>query len=184
MHTHWLVSIWECWRQTEVETTFGIELNRNRFFPIEWRSAETQNSLDDISSWMTYPEELGSIPRYATARSQTDMRLPLRRFWISGVKGSTPWATGCNKGVNWVGKQSKQADCKSIGLRLRGFESLPTHKNGIAGFLFEKTRLAHVGYITSSILCGVSSTVECQPSKLNMRVRFPYSAPDTVVAQG
>ena len=126
--------------------------------------------------WMTYPEELGSIPRYATARSQTDMRLPLRRFRISEVKGSTPWATGCNKGVNWVGKQSKQADCKSIGLRLRGFESLPAHKNGIAGFLFGKTRLAHVGYITSSILCGVSSTVECQPSKLNMRVRFPYSA--------
>ena len=49
-------------------------------------------------------------------------------------------------------------------------------KNGIAGFLFGKTRLTHVGYITSSILCGVSSMVECQPSKLNIRVRFPYSA--------
>lgn len=25
--------------------------------------------------------------------------------------------------------------------------------------------------------CRVSSTVECKPSKLDMRVRFPYSAP-------
>lgn len=75
----------------------GLSWSANRFFLLEWRSAETQNSLEGN------PEELGSIPRYATAQSQTDMRLPLRRFQISEVKGSTPWSTGCNKGVNWVG---------------------------------------------------------------------------------
>ena len=38
----------------------GLSWSANRFFLLEWRSAETQNSLEGN------PEELGSIPRYAT----------------------------------------------------------------------------------------------------------------------
>ena len=38
----------------------GLSWIANRFFLLEWRSAETQNSLE------SNPEELGSIPRYAT----------------------------------------------------------------------------------------------------------------------
>src|SRR5512138_357901 len=53
-----------------------------------------------------------------------------------------------------VPKRPTGADCKSAGLCLRRFESYPLHH-----------------------LCGCSSMVEPQPSKLMVWVRFPSPAP-------
>src|SRR5215207_8497971 len=53
-----------------------------------------------------------------------------------------------------VPKRPTGADCKSAGLCLRSFESYPLHH-----------------------LCGCSSMVEPQPSKLMVWVRFPSPAP-------
>jgi hypothetical protein len=48
---------------------------------------------------------------------------------------------------------------------LRRFESFPPH------------HIRHPAFFTPTLSCGSSSMVECQPSKLAMRVRFPSPAP-------
>src|SRR5690606_9571555 len=58
-----------------------------------------------------------------------------------------------------VGEWLNPSDCKSDRLCVRWFESSPLH---------HPTRPVR----------GYSSMVEQQPSKLNMRVRFPLPAPD------
>ena len=72
----------------------------------------------------------------------------------------------------------KGADCKSVGLRLRWFESNSLHQ------LFCKNVLKCFKRVSwgccrllKLIRCGCSSMVELKPSKLMTRVRFPSPAP-------
>ena len=98
--------------------------------------------------------------------------LPAQQARLCGIKLNHGKVTAL------VCKTNLRHQSAVLDFAVSGFESHPSHQNGIAGFLSVKQGWHIVGYITSSILCGVSSTVECQPSKLNMRVRFPYSAPN------
>ena len=72
----------------------------------------------------------------------------------------------------------KGADCKSVGLRLRWFESIPLHQ-AIARLYCSETRIAG-GSGNSLDAGGCSSMVEQKPSKLTTRVRFPSPAPQIV----
>lgn len=52
-----------------------------------------------------------------------------------------------------VGKWSKRADCKSVGCRLRGFESLPAHKEipkGVSGIRKVLGSSACAGYLSGN----------------------------------
>src|SRR5207248_5008288 len=66
----------------------------------------------------------------------------------------------------------KGADCKSVGLRLRWFESSLLHQNASCSSCWE-----------SMGPCGCSSMVEQKPSKLTTRVRFPSPAPAIAPAE-
>ena len=87
-------------------------------------------------------------------------------------------------GFGEVPKWPKGADCKSAGVRLRGFKSSPPH-HGIGCHEFglhrgwaEKgaiTRGARVSTVEQASLSGNSSAVERQPSKLGVAGSNPVS---------
>ena len=87
------------------------------------------------------------------------------------VAGSSPIASSSSGGVpEWP----KGADCKSVGLRLRRFESSPLHHYQLYG--------PCVG------AAGIAQLVERQPSKLNVAGSSPvsrssiFSGPSLIVA--
>ena len=71
----------------------------------------------------------------------------------------------------------KGTDCKSVGVRLRWFESNPLHHRMV--FIIRRACVSqNAGLRRAAALArGCSSMVESQPSKLAVRVRFPSPAP-------
>ena len=109
--------------------------------------------------------------------------------------GQDPAAEGCGKLLysavrrGGVPEWLKGADCKSVGLRLRWFESSLLHQ-GESVLMVEAERTCEVAGAcplsrvkTGSVPGpgGCSSMVELKPSKLKTRVRFPSPAPASVV---
>ena len=87
-------------------------------------------------------------------------------------------------GFGEVPKWPKGADCKSAGVRLRGFKSSPPHHGtgchefGLHRGWAEKgaiTRGARVSTVEQASLSGNSSAVERQPSKLGVAGSNPVS---------
>lgn len=71
-----------------------------------------------------------------------------------------------------------------LDLAVSGFESHPSHQNGIAGFLSGKQGWHIVGYITSSILCGNSSigrALAFQAKGCGFEPRFPLNCGCSVI---
>ena len=91
--------------------------------------------------------------------------------------GTGPKIAGCfhrqHESAGGIPKRPTGADCKSAGLRLRWFESTSLHHFGLVETSCSATGCNAAG----GSRCGSSSTVEPQPSKLMVRVRFPSPAP-------
>src|SRR5690606_36200633 len=83
-----------------------------------------------------------------------------------------------NRGARFGGVPEwlKGTDCKSVGARLRWFESSPLHQIHASLKVLWHQRVGETSS-EGTLIGGCSSVVEPQPSKLVARVRFPSPAP-------
>ena len=94
--------------------------------------------------------------------------------WLTGLMGSRKINRLCFGGVP---KRSTGADCKSAGLAFGGSNPPPSTTAQCAYRWSQVFDFQGAGELLMPWLCGRSSTVEPQPSKLMMWVRFPSPAP-------
>ena len=79
------------------------------------------------------PVVVGANPTASSIEGYLRLKIETARAWRSSASNGRPVmeeGTIFNDTLNFLGmvpKRSKGADCKSVGLCLRGFESLPSH---------------------------------------------------------
>ncbi len=124
------------------------------------------------------PASIARPPRGKACRARAEPRrdpLTSAPHGLNPARSRQPGrASGCGGVPEWL----KGTDCKSVGLRLRWFESNPLHiaHPGIAGPT-SPGQGDRTWWVRGASRRGCSSMVEPQPSKLVVRVRFPSPAP-------